>query len=165
MIDLDLCSQGVQKAILDEDYEQGAAHVHRFLSMDQSLLKRTASDVENISGVLKSVRTLQDAAEQLQAIVKHKFDEAVKQHDLSSIERFFKIFPLIGLHQEGIRDFCLYLCSKVSSLFSFQLPKFLYLCGYQVKYNCQTFNYKSNFLFQTFVCSSKKQPIKIYTRH
>lgn len=113
LIDLELCSQGVQKAILDEDYEQGAAHVHRFLSMDQSLLQRTATDVENISGVLKSVRTLKDAAEQLRAIVKHKFNEAVKSQELVGIERFFKVFPLLGMHEEGIKDFCNYLCHKL----------------------------------------------------
>ncbi|GJQ85732.1 hypothetical protein Trydic_g12138 [Trypoxylus dichotomus] len=113
LIDLELCSQGVQKAIYDEDYEQGAALVHRFLSIDQSVVKQTASDFEKVSGVLKSVRTLQDAASQLSAIVKHKFDDAVKTQDLQSIERFFKIFPLIGMHQEGINNFCQYLCIKL----------------------------------------------------
>lgn len=114
LIDLEHCSQGVQTAIYDGDYEKGAAHVHRFLSMDQSLLQRTASDIENVSGILKSIRTLQDAASQLRAIVKHKFDDSVKSADLASIERFFKIFPLVGMHEEGITEFCNYLCSKVS---------------------------------------------------
>lgn len=84
------------------DYEKGAAHVHRFLSMDQSLLKRTANDVNNVSDMLKSVRTLQEAAAQLRAIVEHKFNEAVEHEDLVSVERFFKIFPLVGMHEEGI---------------------------------------------------------------
>lgn len=110
---MEYCSQGVQKAIIDEDYEQGAAHIHRFLSIDQQLLQRTASDVENVSGVLKSVRTLQDAADQLRDIIKHKFDDAVRMHDLSSIERFLKIFPLLGMHEEGIKEFCYYLSTKV----------------------------------------------------
>ncbi|KAF2904327.1 hypothetical protein ILUMI_01855 [Ignelater luminosus] len=113
LIDLELCSQGVQTAILNEDYEKGAGHVHRFLSMDQSLLQRTATDVENISSVLKAVRTLQDAASQLRTIVQHKFDEAVKMEDLGSVERFFKIFPLLGMHDEGITKFCNYLCGKL----------------------------------------------------
>ncbi|CAH1105203.1 unnamed protein product [Psylliodes chrysocephalus] len=115
LIDLEICSQGVQTAILDSDYEKGAAHVHRFLSMDQSLLKRTANDMDNISNMLKSVRTLQDAASQLRAIVTHKFTEAVNAEDLVSIERFFKIFPLLGLHEEGIKEFCTYLRTKVAA--------------------------------------------------
>lgn len=106
----------MQTAIYDGDYEKGAAHVHRFLSMDQSLLQRTATDIENVSSILKSIRTLQDAANQLQAIVKHKFDDAVKSEDLVSIERFFKIFPLVGMHEEGIREFCSFLRTKVSNV-------------------------------------------------
>ncbi|XP_023017309.1 conserved oligomeric Golgi complex subunit 4 [Leptinotarsa decemlineata] len=114
LIDLEICSQGVQTAILDSDYEKGAAHVHRFLSMDQYLLKRTANDMDNVSNMLRSVRTLQDAASQLRAIVEHKFNEAVNSEDLVSIERFFKIFPLLGMHEEGIKEFCTYLRTKVA---------------------------------------------------
>ena len=113
LIDLELCAQGVQRAISDENYEQGAAHVHRFLAIDQSLLQQTATDVEKISGVLKSMRTLQNATSQLRAIVKHKFADAIATQDLHSIERFFKIFPMIGMHEEGLKDFSSYLCFKV----------------------------------------------------
>ncbi len=35
LIDLKLCSDGVQTALAEEDYEQAAAHVHRFLDMDE----------------------------------------------------------------------------------------------------------------------------------
>nr|CAH7757940.1 unnamed protein product [Callosobruchus chinensis] len=116
LIDLDICSQGVQAAILDSDYEKGAAHVHRFLSMDQSLLTKTATDMDNVSNIMKSVRTLQDASSQLRAIVEHKFNEAVTNEDLTSIERFFKIFPLLGMHEEGIKEFCTYLRTKIASV-------------------------------------------------
>nr|CAI5840793.1 unnamed protein product [Callosobruchus analis] len=116
LIDLDICSQGVQAAILDSDYEKGAAHVHRFLCMDQSLLTKTATDMDNVSNIMKSVRTLQDASSQLRAIVEHKFNEAVRNEDLSSIERFFKIFPLLGMHEEGIKEFCTYLRTKIASV-------------------------------------------------
>ncbi|ENN80356.1 hypothetical protein HUJ04_002315 [Dendroctonus ponderosae] len=114
LIDLEICSQGVQQAILDLDYEKGAAHVHRFLSMDQSLLKKTANDMNNMSNMLKSVRTLQEAAAQLRAIVAHKFNEAVESEDLGSVERFFKVFPLLGMHEEGIKNFCTFLRTKVA---------------------------------------------------
>lgn len=113
LIDLDLCSRGVERAILDEDYETGAGHIHRFLSIDQNLLKNSASEIENISGVLKSVRTLQDARTQLCDIVRHKFNQAVKSNESVNMERFFKIYPLLGMHDEGIRDFCGSLCRKL----------------------------------------------------
>jgi hypothetical protein len=45
LLDLQLCSDGVQTALRNEDFEKAAAHIHRFLSMDQHLLKQTADDV------------------------------------------------------------------------------------------------------------------------
>jgi hypothetical protein len=45
LLDLQLCSNGVQTALRNEDFEKAAAHVHRFLSMDQHLLRQTADDV------------------------------------------------------------------------------------------------------------------------
>lgn len=101
-------------ALCNEDYEQGAAHVHRYLSMDQQLLERTAEDIlMDHTNVSSSLITLQQAALQLRTVVTHKFDEAVKSEDLASVERFFKIFPLLGMHIEGLKKFCSYLCTKV----------------------------------------------------
>lgn len=101
-------------ALSNEDYEQGAAHVHRYLSMDQQLLERTADDIlMDHTSVSCSLVTLQQAALQLKTVVTHKFDEAVKLEDLASVERFFKIFPLLGMHTEGLKKFCNYLCTKV----------------------------------------------------
>ena len=114
ILDLQLCSQGVAAALRNEDYEQGAAHVHRYLSIDQKLLERTAEDVSGDStSITCSLATLQQAALELRTVITHKFDEAVKSEDLASVERFFKIFPLLGMHTEGLNKFCLYLCSKV----------------------------------------------------
>ncbi|XP_051154343.1 conserved oligomeric Golgi complex subunit 4 isoform X1 [Leptopilina boulardi] len=114
ILDLQLCSQGVATALKNEDYEQGAAHVHRYLSMDQKLLERTAEDVSgDRTTITSSLATLQQAALELRTVVTHKFDEAVKSEDLASVERFFKIFPLLGMHSEGLKKFCLYLCSKL----------------------------------------------------
>lgn len=113
-MDLQLCSQGVATALKNEDYEQGAAHVHRFLLMDCQLLERTAEDVSgDRTSITSSLATLQQAAFQLRTVVTHKFDEAVKSEDLASVERFFKIFPLLGMHDEGLKKFCQYLCSKL----------------------------------------------------
>uniref|UniRef100_A0A336KIL1 Conserved oligomeric Golgi complex subunit 4 n=1 Tax=Culicoides sonorensis TaxID=179676 RepID=A0A336KIL1_CULSO len=114
LIDLQLCSEGVIQAIRDEDYEKGAAHVNRFLSMDKSLLKRTADDVsESISSVSQAVSTLEKAADQIRLVVTQKFDEAVNADDMASVERFFKIFPLLGMHDEGIERFFNYICTKL----------------------------------------------------
>ncbi|XP_071650281.1 conserved oligomeric Golgi complex subunit 4 [Temnothorax longispinosus] len=114
ILDLQLCSEGVATALRNEDYEQGAAHVHRYLAMDQQLLERTAKDVSgDHTSISSSLVTLQQAAMELRAVVTHKFDEAVKSEDLASVERFFKIFPLLGMHLEGLKKFCSYLCTKL----------------------------------------------------
>ncbi|XP_014235606.1 conserved oligomeric Golgi complex subunit 4 isoform X1 [Trichogramma pretiosum] len=114
ILDLQLCCEGVATALENEDYEQGAAHVHRFLLMDQQLLEKTADDVSgDHSSVTSSLATLQQAANNLRQVVDQKFDEAVKAEDLASVERFFKIFPLLGMYNEGITKFCSYLAIKL----------------------------------------------------
>ncbi|XP_030374050.1 conserved oligomeric Golgi complex subunit 4 [Scaptodrosophila lebanonensis] len=117
LIDLQLCSQGVVKAISDgeEDYEKGAAHIARFLAMDQQLLQRTADDVQgSFTSVSDAVRTLEEATEKMQTQISRRFDEAVDNDDLASVERFFKIYPLVGCHGIGIEKFSNYICKKLS---------------------------------------------------
>lgn len=58
LLDLQLCSNGVQTALRNEDFEKAAAHVHRFLSMDQHLLKQTADDVAEGTEYINSVEVL-----------------------------------------------------------------------------------------------------------
>uniref|UniRef100_A0A8D7ZZH9 Conserved oligomeric Golgi complex subunit 4 n=1 Tax=Culex pipiens TaxID=7175 RepID=A0A8D7ZZH9_CULPI len=116
LIDLQLCSQGVITAIKEEDFEKGAVHVNRFLAMDKNLLQKTADDVSgSITSVSKAVSTLEQAATQIRQVVNLKFDEAVKKDDLASVERFFKIFPLLGMHDEGLAKFMTYICTKLQA--------------------------------------------------
>lgn len=61
-----------------------------------------------------SLVLLQEAEQKLKVIVAEKLDEAVAAVDLAQVERFFKIFPLLGLHQQGLARFGQYLCSQVS---------------------------------------------------
>jgi hypothetical protein len=42
-------------------------------------------------------------------------DEAIKKNDLASAERFFKIFPQLGMYDEGISKFTTYLCTKLTA--------------------------------------------------
>lgn len=68
------------------------------------------------SAVDASLVMLQEAEKKLKVIVAEKLDEAVAAVDLSQVERFFKIFPLLGLHQQGLARFGQYLCSQVSGV-------------------------------------------------
>lgn len=114
LIDLQVCSQGVIAAIKSEDFEKGASHIERFLSMDEKLLQRTADDVSgSITTVNLAFNTLTEATAKMRQIIAQKFDDAVIKDDLASVERFFKIFPLIGMHDEGIDKFAKYICTKL----------------------------------------------------
>ncbi|KAG8229831.1 hypothetical protein J437_LFUL008799, partial [Ladona fulva] len=113
VLDVQLCSEGVSAALRTEDYEKAAAHVHRYLSMDQSLLRQTAEDVAQGTSLWESLQVLQTACSQLREIIAIKFEEAVAAEDVASAERFFKLFPLLGMQDEGLRRFSVYLCSKL----------------------------------------------------
>ncbi|XP_037959920.1 conserved oligomeric Golgi complex subunit 4 isoform X2 [Teleopsis dalmanni] len=116
LIDLQLCSQGVMTAIRDEDYEKGAGHIGRFLAMDQILLQRTADDVQgSVTSVSDAVKTLENATINMRELVSRRFHEAVNKDDFASAERFVKIFPLLGCHQEGIEKFSKYICTKLAA--------------------------------------------------
>ena len=114
LIDLKVCSEGVVTAMQEEDYEKAAALIHRFLAMDESLL-RSPSEAGSGGGLETNIATLHDAEARLRGVVARKFDEAVKDEDLASIERFFKLFPLLGMHEEGLRNFTDYLATKLSA--------------------------------------------------
>ncbi|XP_061883418.1 conserved oligomeric Golgi complex subunit 4 [Entelurus aequoreus] len=114
ILDLKFCTDGVQTALHNEDYEQAAAHIHRYLSLDQSVIELSRQGEES-SAVDASLLLLQEAEQKLKVIVGKKLDEAVAAVDLPQVERFFKIFPLLGLHQQGLTRFGKYLCSQLAS--------------------------------------------------
>jgi hypothetical protein len=60
-----------------------------------------------------SFKQLYEAEEKLKNIVASKFDAAVHSQDVASVERFFKIFPLLAMHTEGITRFSKYLAAQV----------------------------------------------------
>uniref|UniRef100_A0A8B9FXC4 Conserved oligomeric Golgi complex subunit 4 n=1 Tax=Amazona collaria TaxID=241587 RepID=A0A8B9FXC4_9PSIT len=114
ILDLKFCMDGVQTALRNEDYEQAAAHIHRYLSLDKSVIELSRQGKEG--GIIDAnLKLLQEAEHRLKMIVTEKFDTAMKQGDLPRVERFFKIFPLLGLHEEGLSKFSEYLCKQVAN--------------------------------------------------
>lgn len=67
-----------------------------------------------------NLKLLQEAEQRLKAIVAEKFAITTKEGDLPQVERFFKIFPLLGLHEEGLSKFSEYLCKQVRTLVAWQ---------------------------------------------
>ncbi|CAN8000635.1 unnamed protein product [Ixodes pacificus] len=114
ILDLKFCTDGVQTALQNEDYEQAAAHIHRFLSLDESVLKRSTADIQEGGSLEEAFSSLREAENKLRRIVMKKFSEAVNEGDIASVERFFKIFPLLNQHDEGLHKFSLYLSAQIS---------------------------------------------------
>ncbi|XP_005110245.2 conserved oligomeric Golgi complex subunit 4 [Aplysia californica] len=113
ILDLKFCIDGVQTALQNEDYEKAAGHIHRFRSLDETVIRMSAETTEG--GTLNtSFKMLYEAEEKLKSIVHNKFDAAVHQGDVASVERFFKIFPLLGLYSEGLTKFGKYLAAQLS---------------------------------------------------
>ncbi|XP_062500897.1 conserved oligomeric Golgi complex subunit 4-like [Corticium candelabrum] len=114
VLDLRSCVDGVQTAMEREDYEQSAAHIHRYLTLDENVLKETAVDAAEGSGIGGAFALLRDAEKRLKQIVTEKFDQAVEMADNSKVERFLKIFPLLNMHFEGLEKFSAYLRTQIS---------------------------------------------------
>ena len=62
----------------------------------------------------QSFNLLQEACNKLQAIVDEKYNQALQNNDMPQLERFFKIFPLIGQSENGLNKFCAYLCLQIT---------------------------------------------------
>uniref|UniRef100_A0A672P2P2 Conserved oligomeric Golgi complex subunit 4 n=1 Tax=Sinocyclocheilus grahami TaxID=75366 RepID=A0A672P2P2_SINGR len=114
ILDLKFCTDGVQTALRNQDYEQAAAHIHRYLSLDQSVIELSKQGGEG-SAVEASLALLQEAERNLKALVTTRLEEAVATGNLPQVERFFKILPLLGLHEQGLARFAQYLCSQLAS--------------------------------------------------
>lgn len=105
-----------KKHTVAEEYKPGSAYTNT-LTLPMCLACAG-------SAVDASLVMLQEAEQKLKVIVAEKLDEAVAAVDLAQVERFFKIFPLLGLHQQGLARFGQYLCSQVS-----RVSLLLLLCG------------------------------------
>lgn len=116
LLDLQLCCDGVQASMNSGDFEKAAGHIHRYLGMDQCLLEKTADDVHQDSkSVNTSITLLKEAAIKLQDILTTKFNDAIAKQDPNSVERFFKLFPLLGMHDYGLEKYSDYLAVQVEA--------------------------------------------------
>uniref|UniRef100_A0A2K5N3Q5 Component of oligomeric golgi complex 4 n=2 Tax=Cercopithecinae TaxID=9528 RepID=A0A2K5N3Q5_CERAT len=71
ILDLKFCMDGVQTALRNEDYEQAAAHIHRYLCLDKSVIELSRQGKEG-SMIDANLKLLQEAEQRLKAIVAEK---------------------------------------------------------------------------------------------
>ncbi|XP_026678882.1 conserved oligomeric Golgi complex subunit 4 [Diaphorina citri] len=82
LLDLQLCSNGVETCLQSEDYEKAAAHIHRFLSMDQNLLKQTADDMFYFNECIRKselCRKMQEILGNFLLLERYYMEESVKK--------------------------------------------------------------------------------------
>ncbi|CAH2065740.1 unnamed protein product, partial [Iphiclides podalirius] len=110
LIDLQLCSAGVEAAIKAHDYETGARHVARFLSMEPGSVAaaRARGAADPRDHMARAARTLSDH-------LVRKFEEAARKEDDVAVERLFKLFPQIGRAEEGVDLLAQYLTTQMES--------------------------------------------------
>lgn len=100
------CLDGVHKALQSDDFESAANYVQTFLQIDAKFKDSAASDQRN---------QLLAAKKQIQGIVRKRLSAAVDQRDHPTILRFIKLYPPLGLEEEGLQAYVSYL-KKVISL-------------------------------------------------
>ncbi|KAI5634710.1 COG4 transport protein domain-containing protein [Phthorimaea operculella] len=110
LIDLQLCSAGVEAAIKAHDYETGAGHVARFLSMDPGSVAAARA-----RGAPDPRQAMTSAANTLREHLVRKFEEAARKEDEASVERLFKLFPQIGRADEGVNLLAKYLSQQAEA--------------------------------------------------
>ncbi len=95
---------------------KAANHIYRYLSLDKESLrlKSDANDLTERNYLDQSFNLLQESKNKLQQIVNEKYDLALKSNDVPQLERFFKIFPFIGLSDDGLEKFSKYLCHQIT---------------------------------------------------
>ncbi|KRZ31641.1 Conserved oligomeric Golgi complex subunit 4 [Trichinella pseudospiralis] len=108
-LDLRLCVDGVRSALAVEQFEQAAEHVHRFFGVDAAVRQLSSRE-----GVEDPTALMLDAKARLLEILLDKFEQADRQDDAASMERFFKLFPLIGEHQLGLTTFATQLTRRLA---------------------------------------------------
>ncbi|XP_076808294.1 conserved oligomeric Golgi complex subunit 4-like [Clavelina lepadiformis] len=114
VLDLKFCTDGVKAAMESNDYEKAAANIYRYLCLDENVIKQSVHDATESSSINASLKVLKDARVEMSQVVSEQFDKAVSEGNLASVERFFKIFPLLKMEDEGLGKFSDYLCQEIS---------------------------------------------------
>lgn len=84
------------------------------LDKDSLRLKGVSTDINEKNYLDQSFNVLQESKNKLQKIVNERYDHALQTNDVPQLERFFKIFPLIGQSEDGLEKFSTYLCRQIN---------------------------------------------------
>ncbi|KAF5397989.1 hypothetical protein PHET_08309 [Paragonimus heterotremus] len=113
IVNLKICVSEAEKALKQERFEEAAGYVNSFLNTDKEVLELTTKLITDTSA-RDSVLKLNTLRDQLIAVTEKRFDHGLHQNDRTTIERFGKLFPLIGKREEGLERFATYLCALIA---------------------------------------------------
>ncbi|CAD6190186.1 unnamed protein product [Caenorhabditis auriculariae] len=119
MRDLGVCSEGIDDAIRNEDFETAAQHIHRFLTLDKAVFQYREAGERNpdaTNSIRHSYDVLTSATSRLKKILESRLDEAVQRQDVPNLQRFVKLFPMLNEADNGIKRFSVYLNQKIDKL-------------------------------------------------
>ncbi|XP_026694140.2 conserved oligomeric Golgi complex subunit 4 [Ciona intestinalis] len=135
VLDLKFCTDGVKTAMESNDYEKAAANIHRYLCLDENVIKQTVHEGTESSSINASLKVLKEARVAMSQVVAEQFDLAVLNNDLTGVERFFKIFPLLKMEDEGLGKFSHYLCQEIAKSSSENLKQALQIDTGDTRYS------------------------------
>ncbi|KAL3534739.1 hypothetical protein ACH5RR_003200 [Cinchona calisaya] len=103
------CLDGVHKALQSDDFESAANYIQTFLQIDSKFKdsSSSAASTDQRDQLLASKK-------QLQGIVRKRLASAVDQRDHPTILRFIKLYPPLGLEEEGLQAYVNYLKKVIS---------------------------------------------------
>lgn len=106
-----------------DDFEKPTEFSHLILDVDAVTGETTPSPsgklddnearVTDPQHINASIAELNDTRERLLKLCQDNISVAIKNDDSKNIERFFKIFPMLNEHQDGLKRYAEYLRSKI----------------------------------------------------
>lgn len=105
----------MQDAMLRRDYDDAATLLHQSFNVDRSILEGSFAEytVPTSENPDNPTKTISDVKAALFDIFSKQFDKAVSSRDQKEITRYFKLFPLIGCHKEGLQRYSNFVCGLV----------------------------------------------------
>lgn len=140
ILDLGTCRNGMIKAMEENNYEEAAMHIKRFLSINQDELQKTISIICSKQNNLNqpfsrpeqqadqdpsskavvdplfmnsALLELDEARGRLLQLCQQNITKSINEGNTRDIERYFKIFPMLNEHQDGLHRYAEYLQSKI----------------------------------------------------
>ncbi|CAH8463220.1 unnamed protein product [Dicrocoelium dendriticum] len=113
IIDLKHCAAEAEKALSEERYEEASGHINKFLNTKDDVLQ-LSSQLKHDEAAHESVTKLHRVRSKLADIIEQQFERAAQKGDTRTVERFCKLFPLIGRHDDGLKRFADHLCAVIT---------------------------------------------------